>query len=225
MVNANHASSNSAQVVCTPVICNNNCYNCPQVPGKVLCALTHLRNETQRDHKGKSQVIFSLQSRRILQCEWFDVELTESWLSESKKDSKEEVSCFYDGNRDQCASRSRFCLKKKTRALQAQLYFLQKQVVNFISFHIFSQGYVSSDEDLCISEQEILRFKANHSSVSQQRRKLREKLRQQFNNMTLKDGLNVGVVHWDVNITVWGKWREWGSVQMACRWIAFSIYF
>lgn len=86
-------------------------------------------------------------------------------------------------------------VKKKTHALQAQLYLLQKQVINFISFHVFSQGYVSSDEDLCISEQEILRFKANHSSVSQQRRKLREKLRQQFNNMTLKDGLNVGVVH------------------------------
>lgn len=58
-----------------------------------------------------------------------------------------------------------------------------------------SPGYVSSEEDLCISEQEILRFKANHSSVSQQRRKLREKLRQQFNNMTLKNGLNVGFVH------------------------------
>jgi len=54
---------------------------------------------------------------------------------------------------------------------------------------------VSSEEDLCISEQEILHFKANHSSVSQQRRKLREKLRQQFDNMTLKDNFNVGVVH------------------------------
>lgn len=54
---------------------------------------------------------------------------------------------------------------------------------------------ISSEEELCISEQDILRFKANHSSVSQQRRKLREKLRQQFDNMTLKDGLNVGVVH------------------------------
>ncbi|KAL9980103.1 hypothetical protein ACROYT_G008646 [Oculina patagonica] len=58
-----------------------------------------------------------------------------------------------------------------------------------------SMGCISSEEDLCISEQEILRFKANQSSVSQQRRKLREKLRQQFDNMTLKDGLNVGVVH------------------------------
>lgn len=58
-----------------------------------------------------------------------------------------------------------------------------------------SQGCVSSEEDLCISEQEILLFKANHSSVSEQRRELREKLRQQFNNMTLKDDLNVGVVH------------------------------
>ncbi|KAJ7375027.1 Gametoproteintin-binding protein 2 [Desmophyllum pertusum] len=45
---------------------------------------------------------------------------------------------------------------------------------------------ISSEEDLCISEQEILRFKANHSSVSQQRRKLREKLRQQFDNMDAK---------------------------------------
>ncbi|PFX23903.1 gametogenetin-binding protein 2-like [Stylophora pistillata] len=53
----------------------------------------------------------------------------------------------------------------------------------------------SSEEDLCISEQEILRFKANQSSVSQQRRKLREKLRQQFNKMTLKEGLNVAIVH------------------------------
>ncbi|CAH3109991.1 unnamed protein product [Pocillopora meandrina] len=53
----------------------------------------------------------------------------------------------------------------------------------------------SSEEDLCISEQEILRFKANQSSVSQQRRKLREKLRQQFNNLTLKEGLNVAIVH------------------------------
>ena len=58
-----------------------------------------------------------------------------------------------------------------------------------------SQDCISSEEDLCISEQDILRFKANHSSVSQQRRKLREKLRQQFDNMTLKDGLNVAVVH------------------------------
>ncbi|XP_066018168.1 gametogenetin-binding protein 2-like isoform X2 [Pocillopora verrucosa] len=53
----------------------------------------------------------------------------------------------------------------------------------------------SSEEDLCISEQEILRFKANQSSVSQQRRKLREKLRQQFNNLTLKEGLNVAIIH------------------------------
>lgn len=85
--------------------------------------------------------------------------------------------------------------KKKTPVLQAKLCFLQKQVINFILVHVFSQGYVSSEEDLCISEQEILRFKANHSSVSQQRLKLREKLRQQFINMTLKNGLNVGVVH------------------------------
>ncbi|CAH3110000.1 unnamed protein product, partial [Pocillopora meandrina] len=42
---------------------------------------------------------------------------------------------------------------------------------------------------------EILRFKANQLSVSQQRRKLREKLRQQFNNLTLKEGLNVAIVH------------------------------
>ncbi|XP_066018173.1 uncharacterized protein [Pocillopora verrucosa] len=53
----------------------------------------------------------------------------------------------------------------------------------------------SSEEDLCISEEEILRFKANQSSVSQQQRKLREKLRQQFNNMTLKKGLNIAIVH------------------------------
>lgn len=86
-------------------------------------------------------------------------------------------------------------VKKKTPALQAKLCFLQKQLINFTFVHVFCQGYVSSEEDLCISEQEILRFKANHSSVSQQRRKLREKLRQQFNNMTLKNGLNVGVVH------------------------------
>ena len=65
----------------------------------------------------------------------------------------------------------------------------------FLTLTSFSQECVSSEEDLCISEQEILRFKENHSSVSQQRRKLREKLRQQFDNMTLKDGLNVGVVH------------------------------
>ncbi|XP_068748253.1 gametogenetin-binding protein 2-like isoform X1 [Montipora capricornis] len=58
-----------------------------------------------------------------------------------------------------------------------------------------SQDSVSSEEDLYISEQEILRFKANQSSVLQQRRELREKLRRQFNNMALKDALNIAVVH------------------------------
>ncbi|KAK2558326.1 hypothetical protein P5673_019457 [Acropora cervicornis] len=58
-----------------------------------------------------------------------------------------------------------------------------------------SQDCSSSEEDLCISEQDILRFKANQKSVLQQRRKLREKLRQNFNDMALKDALNFGVVH------------------------------
>lgn len=58
-----------------------------------------------------------------------------------------------------------------------------------------SQDCSSSEEDLRISEQDILRFKANQKSVLQQRRKLREKLRQNFNNMALKDALNFGVVH------------------------------
>lgn len=62
-------------------------------------------------------------------------------------------------------------------------------------FLFFKQDCSSSEEDLCISEQDILRFKANQKSVLQQRRKLREKLRQNFNNMALKDALNFGVVH------------------------------
>ncbi|KAK3736277.1 hypothetical protein QZH41_020741 [Actinostola sp. cb2023] len=44
----------------------------------------------------------------------------------------------------------------------------------------------SSDEDSAISEQDILRFKANHKSVTVQRQELREKLRQKFEKMSLK---------------------------------------
>ena len=75
----------------------------------------------------------------------------------------------------------------------SRLVYYQLTFVVFL--HFTSQECFSSEEDLCISEQEILRFKANQSSVSQQRRKLREKLRQQFNNLTLKEGLNVAIVH------------------------------
>ena len=79
------------------------------------------------------------------------------------------------------------------RTLFSRLVYYRLTFVVFL--HFTSQECFSSEEDLCISEQEILRFKANQSSVSQQRRKLREKLRQQFNNLTLKEGLNVAIVH------------------------------
>ena len=68
-------------------------------------------------------------------------------------------------------------------------------VLHSVMFVFFKQDCSSSEEDLCISEQDILRFKANQKSVLQQRRKLREKLRQNFNDMALKDALNFGVVH------------------------------
>ncbi|EDO30523.1 predicted protein [Nematostella vectensis] len=75
-------------------------------------------------------------------------------------------------------------------------------------------GCCCSDDDSGISEQDILRFKANQKSVSVQRQELREKLLQKFNNLSQKpggtgggsgpggdaitkqlNGLNIGVVH------------------------------
>ena len=64
---------------------------------------------------------------------------------------------------------------------------------------------------MLIPEQEIERFRANQKSVSIQRQELREKLREKFQNMTLKEvptmkgshpldsrqinGVSFGVVH------------------------------
>lgn len=88
---------------------------------------------------------------------------------------------------------------------------LSSQLNLYFCSLFFSQlDCCSSDEDSGISEQDILRFKANQKMLSAQRKELREKLQQKFDNMTLKEGdsqtasssladnlngLNVGVVH------------------------------